>query len=58
MRTYKHDLEDCEVYLAAIKGSLRRGIVITPGEAGCLMEAETALRACYLSMRGEEGTDG
>jgi hypothetical protein len=54
MRTYQHDLEDAEMHLAAIKGSLHRGIVITPGEAGCLKEAERALRDCYLSMRGEE----
>ena len=54
MRTYQHDLDDIKAYLAAIQGSLRRGIVITPGEAGCLTEAERALRDCYLSMRGAE----
>ncbi len=46
MITYLDDLADCERDIAAIREHLNAGLVITPSEAGCLLDAALALKEC------------
>ena len=50
MITYLDDLDAVRANLARITAHLDRGLTIAPGEAGCLMDAERALRECADSM--------